>query len=163
MARRRATKGSPVGGAPPAGCPPFQARGKPAAGVWQERVREADTHICFFPLESCATDLPAERSGGGLPATGRPGGARCGGASLGLCPLPSAARSASFRCPYTATPTPRPSLRRRAEAQDAAPGWFVPPVKCTKWKFNRPVACVVEISGSCFGIFYDTFVYVGEA
>lgn len=36
-------------------------------------------------------------------------------------------------------------------------------MKCTKWKFNRPVVCVVEISGSCFGIFYDTFVYVGEA
>lgn len=30
-------------------------------------------------------------------------------------------------------------------------------------EIQSPVVCVVEISGSCFGIFYDTFVYVGEA
>lgn len=91
-----------------------------------------------------------------LRGTGGRGGWRC---RCPRCPLsPAAGPFAvpslwSLRCPL---PSPRRGTRRSSRRFLSAP-------KRTEWKFNRPLVCVVEISGSCFGIFYDTFVYVGES
>lgn len=111
----------------------------------------------FEPRFPGGASLGAGRFGGSHPeGHGGRGGWRC---RCPRCPLsPAAGPFAvlslwSLRCPL---PSPRRGTRRSSRRFLSAP-------KRTEWKFNRPLVCVVEISGSCFGIFYDTFVYVGES
>lgn len=111
----------------------------------------------FEPRFPGGASFGAGRFGGSHPeGHGGRGGWRC---RCPRCPLsPAAGPFAvpslwSLRCPL---PSPRRGTRRSSRRFLSAP-------KRTEWKFNRPLVCVVEISGSCFGIFYDTFVYVGES
>lgn len=143
----------------PGGCP----RSCPPGRGWgQGRVRGGPGTAPPVGFASSPAFLAGPASGQGalvaatLRGTGGRGGWRC---RCPRCPLsPAAGPFAvpslwSLRCPL---PSPRRGTRRSSRRFLSAP-------KRTEWKFNRPLVCVVEISGSCFGIFYDTFVYVGES
>lgn len=128
------------------------------------RFDPGSRHPHLFPFEPCGANLQGRAMGSRPPCDRTPRrGAGGGGASPGPCPLPPAAGRASFCCVVVVVPPPRPSPSPPCRGTRRSSRRFLAAMKCTKWKFNRPVVCVVEISGSCFGIFYDTFVYVGEA
>lgn len=152
---------------PSVGCPPFQAGGKQTArgtpgGLWGG-ADPGSRHPHLFSFEPCGANLQGRAMGSRPPCDRAPRrGAGGGGASPGPCPLPPAAGRASFFCVVVVAP-PGPPLSPPCRGTRRSSRRFLAAMKCTKWKFNRPVVCVVEISGSCFGIFYDTFVYVGEA
>lgn len=90
---------SALPGAPHEVCSPLQRGGEQAAG--QGRVGRQQTPPHLFRFEPCGTSLRTERSGGSCPRTGERGGRPSifsRGASPGRCPLPPAARNASFCC-----------------------------------------------------------------
>lgn len=138
-------------------CSPFQAGGEPAAGAGREggSGQQTPTSVSLRAVR----DQPPSRAIGRRPPCERAPRGR-GGARRGIPRAVPAALGRSQRV-ILLPPLPSPSPPCRGTRRSSRP--FLAAMKCTKWKFNRPVVCVVEISGSCFGIFYDTFVYVGEA
>lgn len=148
---KRLHPSSPLPGALPEVCPPLQTRGEPAAGAGQGWAGSRRPHL--FHFEPCGTSL--QTAALGLGGSGRASSPPEHPPGAVLCPRPLAARH--FAVPSPPSPSPPCRGTRRSSRR------FLAAMKCTKWKFNRPVVCVVEISGSCLGIFYDTFVYVGEA